>query len=101
MSESKPTAVSCSARFAVWRWKRPWWAWCLLVVSLPAVYFLSAVPFVTLAIEVANRTGHSQVYLMAEDVYRPVFWLGKRSEFAGLVLAWEQHVMLSLFGRSA
>lgn len=87
--------------FAVWQWRLPWWVWCLVVATLPVAYFLSAVPFLTLAIEMANQTGRQQIYLQAEAFYRPVFEIGKRSEFAGLVIAWEQHVMLSLFGRSA
>lgn len=87
--------------FAVWRWHRPWWVWCPIVLSLPAVYFFSAIPVVTLAVEVANRTGMEQIYFAAHHVYRPVFWLAQHSEFAGLLLAFEQHVMLTLFGRTA
>lgn len=70
-------------------------------MAVPAAYFVSAVPFLTLAVELFNMTGRYEFIAWTEWFYRPVFWLEKRSEFAGLVIAWEQHVMLSLFGRSA
>lgn len=86
---------------AVWQWRLPWWVWCLVAASVPIVYFLSAIPFLTLSVELFNFTGRYEIVVWTEKFYSPVFWLGKHSEFAGLVIAWEQHVMLSLFGRSA
>ena len=86
--------------FAVWRWRLPLWAWGILAIALPVTYFLSAVPLLTIFVEVEVNTGRRELTLLGDGFYAPVFWLGKRSEFAGLVIAWEQSVMLDLFGRS-
>lgn len=92
---------SARSLLAVWQWRWPWRVWCLIAASVPVVYFLSAIPILTLSVELFNLTGRYEIVVWMESFYRPVFWLEKHSEFAGLVIAWEQHVMMSLFGRSA
>lgn len=97
--EEKPTTRR--SMFAVWRWHVPWWAWCLVAALTPAVYVLLAIPIMTLALVLDWWMGQSRIFSATREFFALAMWLGEKSEFIGLVLAWEQHVMLTLFHVSA